>query len=55
LEVENVLRPLDQMLINTALTGASSEFPVAIEIAVLILEYPAELPLPCGRRGENVQ
>src|SRR5262245_16411963 len=36
LDVENVSRPLDQRLIRTAPTSASSELPVAIAIAVPI-------------------
>src|SRR6516164_4779625 len=36
LAVENVSRPLDQTLIKAAPTSASSELPVAIEIAVPI-------------------
>src|SRR5262245_571145 len=36
LDVENVSRPLDQTLIRTAPASASSELPVAIEIAMPI-------------------
>src|SRR5260370_27710632 len=49
LEVENVLRPLDQMLISTAPTSASSEFPVAIEIAVPIEPAAVALAIIAAR------
>src|SRR5262249_6503770 len=49
LGVENVSRPLDQTLITAAPTSASSELPVAIEIAVLIEPLVVALAIIAAR------
>ena len=49
LEVENVSRPLDQTLIRAAPTSASSELPVAIEIAVPIEPAAVTLAIIAAR------
>ena len=48
-EVENVSRPLDQMLIKAAPTSASSVLPVAIEIAVPIEPAAVALAIIAAR------
>ena len=49
LGVENVSRPLDQTLIRAAPTSASSELPVAIEIAVPIEPAAVALAIIAAR------
>jgi hypothetical protein len=49
LGVENVLRPLDQTLIRTAPSSASSELPVAIEIALPIEPAAVALAIIAAR------
>src|SRR6202048_691541 len=48
-DVENVSRPLDQTLIRAAPTSASSELPVAIEIALPIEPAAVALAIIAAR------